>query len=59
MKLKDSNPILPSHSPLLQPVTRASQFHHSALPSAASHHVLSCSQHTLLSVPSYHPTISY
>lgn len=40
MKLKDSNPILPSHSPLLHTITLASRFHHSALPSAAYHHTL-------------------
>lgn len=37
MKLKDSNPILPSHSPLLLTITRASRFHHYALLCAAYH----------------------
>ena len=53
MKLKDSNPILPSHSPLLHTITRASWFRRHALLSAAEHHTLSalwCSSpsHSLL-----------
>lgn len=60
MKLKDSNPILPSHSPLLHTITRASPSHRCAVLSAAYHRPSSSSsQHTLLSLPPYHPTVSF
>lgn len=56
MKLKDSNPILPSHSPLLHTITRASQFHHYALLSAClpSHSLLLAAHSALCSsLPSH------
>lgn len=55
MKLKDSNPILPSHSPIY--ISRASLSRYYGLLSAAIS--LSSSQYTLPSLPPYHPTLSF